>query len=162
MKKLKVYLETSAISYLDQPERGEQSADSHRLWERIKSEEFEAVISDVVIEEIGRCDEQKRDTLNDYLDEIEYTAVKIDRRAVDVASRFVDLSILKKKSFTDCLHIAAAIVSGCDVIVSWNFAHIVNHKTMMGVKAVTALEGYDDLLIYTPSTLIGGEEDDTP
>jgi hypothetical protein len=41
--------------------------------------------------------------------------------------------------------------------VSWNFKHIVNHKIIMGVKAVTALEGYDDLLIYTPSMLTGGE-----
>ena len=161
MRKLKIYLETSAISYLDQPERGDQSVDSHRLWERIKAGEFEAVISDVVIEEIGRCDEQKRDTLNDYLNEIEYITVKIDRIAVDVASRFVDLAILKERNFVDCLHIAAAITSGCDAIVSWNFSHIVKHKTMMGVKAVTALEGYDDLLIYTPSVIAGGEEDDT-
>jgi hypothetical protein len=51
--------------------------------------------------------------------------------------------------------------SGCDAIVSWNFKHIVNHKTMMGVKAVTALEGYDDLLIYTPSVLVGGETNDS-
>ena len=27
-----------------------------------------------------------------------------------------------------------------------------------GVKAVTALEGYDDLLIFTPSILIGGDQ----
>ena len=162
MKKLKIYLETSAISYLDQPERGDQSADSHRLWEKIKAGEFEVVISNVVEAEIGDCDEPKRDVLNGYLDEIEYSTVKIDRRAVEIASRFVDLAILKQKSFDDCQHIASAITSGCDVIVSWNFNHIVNLKTMSGVKAVTALEGYDDLLICTPSTLIGGEENDTP
>jgi len=161
MKKLRIYAETSVISYLDQPERGELFIDTHRLWERIKAGEFEVVISNVVETEIRDCDERKRDILNGYLDEIDHITTKIDRRTVEVASRFVDLSILKKKSFSDCLHIAAAIVSGCDVIVSWNFGHIVNHKTMMGVKAVTALEGYDDLLIYTPSTLVGGEDDDT-
>jgi hypothetical protein len=83
--------------------------------------------------------------------------MSIDAHGVEIASRFIDLGILRQKSFNDCQHIAAAIISGCDVIVSWNFKHIVNHKTMMGVKAVTALEGYDDLLIYTPSILIGGE-----
>jgi hypothetical protein len=35
---------------------------------------------------------------------------------------------------------------------------MVNHKTIMGAKAVTALEGYDDILIYAPLSLIGGEE----
>jgi hypothetical protein len=51
-------------------------------------------------------------------------------------------------------------VSECDAIISWNFKHIVNHKTMMGIKAVTALEGYNDLLIYTPAILTGGEAND--
>jgi len=37
----------------------------------------------------------------------------------------------------------------------------VNHKTIMGVKAITALEGYSDMMIYTPSILIGGDTDDT-
>jgi hypothetical protein len=42
-------------------------------------------------------------------------------------------------------------------VVSWNFKHIVNHKTIEGVKAVVALEGYKDVLIYSPLILIGGE-----
>jgi hypothetical protein len=92
---------------------------------------------------------------------IEHEFIDIDERGVEVASRFVDLGILRQKSFDDCQHMAAAIISGCDVIVSWNFKHIVNHKTMMGVKAVTALEGYGGLLIYTPSILIGGERSDS-
>ena len=161
MKKLKIYVETSVISYLDQPERGDKAVDSHRLWGKIKAGDFETVISNVVEAEIGDCDDLKRDTLNGYLNEIDYATVKIDKRAVEIASRFVDLAILKEKSFDDCQHIAAAITSECDVIVSWNFQHIVNLKTMSGVRAITALEGYDDLLICTPSTLIGGEDDDT-
>jgi hypothetical protein len=32
---------------------------------------------------------------------------------------------------------------------------------MMGVKAVTALAGYKDLLIYAPFVLTGGDENDT-
>jgi hypothetical protein len=72
----------------------------------------------------------------------------------------VDLGILKQKSYGDCQHIAAAIVSRCDAVVSWNFKHIVNHRTMQGVKAITALEGRNDLLIYTPPALLGGEDDE--
>lgn len=77
-----------------------------------------------------------------------------------VADKVIDLGILKQKSYDDCQHIAAAIVSGCDAIVSWNFKHFVNHKTMQGVKAISALEGRSDLLIYTPPALLGGEDDD--
>ena len=63
MKKLRIYLETSAISYLDQPERGDKAVDSHRLWEKIKAGEFEVAISDVAVAEITKCDEHKRSTL---------------------------------------------------------------------------------------------------
>jgi len=157
MKRLKIYLDTSVISYLDQQDAPERMADTHRLWEKIKAGEFDVVISNVTDFEINKCEESKRKILNAYLDEINYTIVTVDDRTVEIAGRFIDLGVLKQKSFNDCQHIAAAIISGCDVIVSWNFKHIVNHKIIMGVKAVTALEGYDDLLIYAPSMLTGGE-----
>jgi hypothetical protein len=32
---------------------------------------------------------------------------------------------------------------------------------MMGVKAITAPEGFGDVLIYAPSVLTGGDENDT-
>jgi predicted nucleic acid-binding protein len=132
-------------------------ADTHRLWDKIKDSEFDVVISDVTEAEIDACGESKRDILNRYLREIDYTVVEVDERTIEIASRFIDLGILRRKSFDDCRHIAAAIVSGCDVIVSWNFRHIVNIKTMKGVKAITALEGYNDVLIFDPPALVGGE-----
>ncbi|GHS94430.1 hypothetical protein AGMMS50276_07070 [Synergistales bacterium] len=157
MKKLRLYLDTSVISYLDQQDVPERMSDTHKLWDRIKMGEFDVVISDVTDTEIRNCEPAKRNTLLGYLEEIMYTTVMIDDKAFEIAERFVDLGILRQKSFDDCQHIAAAIISECDVIVSWNFKHMVNHKTIMGVKAVAALEGYNDILIYTPLTLIGGE-----
>lgn len=56
--------------------------------------------------------------------------------------------------------IDAAILAGCDVIISWNFKHIVNVKTVKGVKVITTLEGYKDLLIYPPSVLLEEGDDD--
>jgi predicted nucleic acid-binding protein len=157
VKKLRVYLDTSVISHLDAPDVPDKEADTRRLWEDIRAGKYEVFISPVVVNEIEACYEAKRETLKRYLTEIDYSIVAIDDKAFDIASRFVDLGILRQKSFDDCQHIAAAIISGCDIIVSWNFKHIVNHKTTMGVKAITALEGYNDLLIYAPSSLIGGE-----
>ena len=85
--------------------------------------------------------------------------VHTDEDTVALAEKFIDfVGILKKKSFDDCQHIAAAILAGCDIITFWNFKHIVNVKTVRGVKTITTLEGYKDLLIYPPSVLL--EEDD--
>ena len=77
-----------------------------------------------------------------------------------IADKVIELGILKQKDYDDCQHIGAAIVSGCDDIVSWNFKHIVNSKTMNGIKAVTALESKKELLIYTPQSIFKGEGDD--
>jgi hypothetical protein len=65
-----------------------------------------------------------------------YVILDVDIRELnkcnEIAGRFIDLGILKQSSFEDCRHIANAIVSGCDAIVSWNFRHIVNVKTQRG------------------------------
>ena len=40
--------------------------------------------------------------------------------------------------------------------VLWNFKHIVNVKTIRGIKAITTYEGYKDLMIYPPAALLEG------
>ena len=93
-----------------------------------------------------------------YLDAIDYTVVEISENTIKLAEKFIDFGILKQKSFDDCQHIAAAILANFDLIVSWNFKRIVNVKTIRGVKAISTLEGYKDLLIYPPSILLEWEE----
>ena len=88
------------------------------------------------------------------------TIIETDERTVILAEKFIDLGFLKRKSYDDCRHIAAAILTGCDFIVSWNFKHIVNVKTIRGIRAVTTYEGYKDLMIYPPSALLEEEEED--
>jgi predicted nucleic acid-binding protein len=161
MKKLKIYIETSAISYLDQPERGEQSLDSHRLWEKLKAGEFEAFISPVVIEELGRCNEPKRSILLKHLHSISCTPLQSNVEVAELAVAYIKAGVLSQHSFDDCQHIAYACVYNCDIIVSWNFRHMVNHRTISGVRSVNALVGYKEMLIYTPTMLIeGGTENE--
>lgn len=74
-----------------------------------------------------------------------------------IALPVIDFGILREKSKDDCRHIAVAILTGCDIIVSWNFKQIVNPKTMRGVKMVTTSERYKDLMICTPTMLVEGE-----
>ena len=160
MKKLKIYLETSAISYLDQPERGDQSVDSHRLWEKLKAGEYEAFISPVVAEELDRCEEPKRKVLQEYLHMIPSTMLQGDAEVAELSMAYVNAGILSQKKFDDCQHIAYACVYNCDIIVSWNFKHMVNHRTISGVKGVNALAGYREMLIYTPTFLVEGGADE--
>ena len=160
MRKLKVYLDTSVVSYLYQTDAPEKMQNTLDLWELFKNKVYEVYISDIVVREISGCNEKKLKILLDYLEQIDYNIIETDEDTVELAEKFIDFGILKQKSFDDCQHIAAAILAGCDIITSWNFKHIVNIKTVRGVKVITTLEGYKDLLIYPPSVLIESEDDD--
>lgn len=160
MNKIKIYLDTSVISYLDQMDVPEQMKETQEVWELFKKGLYEIYISDVVVYEINKCSGEKRKTLLDYLDRIEYNIIETDEGTVELAEKFIDFGFLKRKSYDDCRHIAAAILAGCDFIISWNFKHIVNVRTIRGIKAITTYEGYKDLMIYPPSALLGEEDED--
>ena len=59
-----------------------------------------------------------------------------------------------KKIYLDRLHIASAIYSGCNIIVSWNFEHMVNVKTIDGVRMVCLAHNTPPVDIYTPTVLL--------
>jgi predicted nucleic acid-binding protein len=154
MKKQKIYLDTSVISYLDQPEREEKWEESHTLWDIIKSDTYNVYISDVTIEEIQKCEETKRSVLFKYLAEINYTKLVITEETENLAEKIISNKILKRKSYDDCLHIASAVISECDMIISWNFKHLVNVETIDGIRAINIIEKYKTINIYSPSMLI--------
>ena len=158
-RKIKVYLDTSVISYLDQQDAPEQMQETREVWERIKAGQYEVFISDVVLRELADCKEEaKRDLLIGHLAEIKYNLIAVDDDIAKLAEKIVTKGVLKQKNIDDCQHIAAAILSDCDIIVSWNFKHIVNVKTIRGIKVITTVEGYKDLLIYQPTALLNEED----
>lgn len=90
-----------------------------------------------------------------------YTRVESDSVTVALASRFIDFGVLKEGNFDDCRHKAAALLAGCDVIASWNFYHMVTPDTMIRTRAIATTEGYKDIVICSPPSLInGGSEDE--
>lgn len=87
-----------------------------------------------------------------------FTTLDISNDAAEVAQQIIDMGILTQKSYDDCQHIGAAVVNECDCIISWNFKHIVNIKTIRGVRAITNLKGYRPIEILNPSVLLESEE----
>ena len=157
MRKLKVYLDTSVISHLLQDDVPEKMADTRQLWEMFKAGKYEVYLSTVTLREIEKCSEPKRNVLYDYLSDIEYTKLEINAEILELAQKIIDMGILTPKSYDDCQHIAAAVVNACDCIISWNFKHIVNIKTIRGIRAITNLEGYKGIDIINPSVLLESE-----
>ena len=157
-KKLKIYLDTSVVSYLLQEDVPEKMEITNQLWELFKQGQFELYLSNVTMKEISKCPEPKRSQLIRRLDDVEYTLVEVADNALDIAEQLVSMKILPAKCYDDCQHIAAAVECGCDCIVSWNFKHIVNIRTIRGVRAITNLKGYKPIEILNPSVLLESEE----
>ena len=136
----------------------EKMADTRKLWELFKQNKYDAYLSQVTLQEIEDCPEPRRSELRTYLDQVEYDVLAISQEVLDVAKKIIELGILTQKSFDDCQHIGAAIVGGCDCIASWNFKHIVNVKTIRGIRAITSIQGYKPIEIWSPSVLLESGE----
>ena len=161
MRKLKLYLDTSVIGNLDALDAPDKQADTLMLWDDIIDGEYDVFLSYVVFAELDRCPEEKRRVLMRYIAQIQYNNIEASAEITALADEFIKHGILKQKSHDDAQHLAAAMVAGCDVVASWNFKHMVNHKTINGVKIVSALTKYRDVSIYTPMMLLGGDDDDS-
>ena len=125
---------------------------------RRRARKYDVYLSTITLEEIESCPEPKRNNLYKYLEKIDYELVRIDDIAASIAQQIIDIGILTKKSYDDCQHIGAAIASECDCIISWNFKHIVNIKTIRGIRAITNLKGHKPIEILSPSVLLESEE----
>lgn len=158
MRKLKVYLDTSVISHLEQEDVPEKMEQTKKVWDILQTGKYEVVISDLVLVEINECKEPKRTILKEYLAQINYERVEITEEAEEIANEIIKEGILNPKSFDDCLHIASAILNDCNIIVSWNFKHMVNVDTINGVRRITFAKRYNNIDIYAPYVLLNEKD----
>jgi hypothetical protein len=54
----------------------------------------------------------------------------------------------------DAEHIASATVADADMIVSWNFKHIVHYEKISGYQGVNLLHGYSAIRIFSPREVV--------
>lgn len=153
-KKLRVYLDTSVISYLKQDDAAEKMKITNDLWKRFSLDSFDICLSDLTLLEIGRCEEPKVSYLRNKLNEINYKRFEINDTVTRLAKEIIKVGILTEKSIEDCQHIAVALLNECDIILSWNFKHLVNIKTIDGVRAISMIKGYKNINILNPMTLL--------
>jgi len=85
--------------------------------------------------------------------------VDVTDEALALQKAYLNAKILTPKWEDDALHIALATVHGCDLIVSWNFQHIVHFQKIPKYNAVNALHGYDEIAIHSPSEVISNDEE---
>ncbi|MHC4444150.1 MAG: PIN domain-containing protein [Planctomycetota bacterium] len=153
MRILKLYLDTSIVSFALADDISEQDREiTCRLCEEINNGKFEGFISEVVLRELSNTKYiAKRDKFFKFLEVIELNEVlNIDKEVIDLASKYIDEKIIPAQHMDDALHIALSSVNGLDILVSWNFKHLVRHKTRVEVTGVNTLLGYKNVDICSP------------
>lgn len=157
MRKLKIYLDTSIISHLQQEDVPEKMQETIELWEQFKKrEDISVVISDLVIREVSQCREPKRSFLLAQLVQLNYEMAKTTDEERNLANIYLQNGVLKEKSLDDLTHIALATLNDCRYIVSWNFKHFVNPKTIKAVNAINLSLNLSQVDIFSPSMMLGG------
>ena len=157
MRKLGLYLDTSIISFALSEDISDDNRNvTFKLIEKINEGKYEGFISDVVIRELGGTrDAVKRERLFELVDSMELNEVlAVDEEIDGVADKYIEEGIIPAVYRDDALHIALTSVEGLDILVSWNFRHLVKHKTRIEVTGVNTLLGYKTIDICTPWEVI--------
>ncbi|MGL6225409.1 MAG: hypothetical protein ACRC10_02145 [Thermoguttaceae bacterium] len=67
-----------------------------------------------------------------------------------LAEQYIAENVVGPTSLDDCKHIALATLAKADVLVSWNFRHIVNVSRIKGYNGINMKLGYSQIEIRTP------------
>lgn len=150
-KRLEIYLDTSVPNAYFDEKNSLRKEITKRFWKRF--EEYDVFISDLVLAEINDIgDEGKKKDLVTLLGGIKILSSKEDEIKA-LAQEYVSRGIIPIKHIEDAIHIAVASFHSMDVLISWNFEHIVKLKTKREVNAINMLVGYNQLEIVEPSMI---------
>lgn len=124
-------------------------------WEGLK-EKYEVYISEIVEAEINANPDLELKTKIYNLVK-DFRVLEVTPEVRNLAEEYIKNELFSEENFRDALHIAVATINNMDVLVSWNFNHIVNYETKRKVKAVNLLKGYRDIDIESPVEMGGGK-----
>ena len=148
MRRLSVYIENSVIGgYYDTV--FEEA--TKKLFEKFRAGEYQAVIS---THTFGELNNGAPEHIKMNLETISYKKFDITEEMMQLSGKYMDEGIVSEQYRSDALHIAIATVLGVDVLVSWNFKHIVNLNKINLFNSVNLKEGYNLLEIRTPLEVI--------
>jgi len=153
--KQRIYIDTSVVGgYFDE----EFKEVTIKLFERLNNNEIIFVVSDLLDLELINAPQQVREHLLQYSVD-KFQRVELTEEAIKLAETYIDEKVVGRTSLEDCRHIAMATIHKVDVLVSWNFKHIVNLDRIKGYNSVNLRLGYSMIEIRSPKDLVNYEND---
>jgi len=128
-----------------------------QLFERVKLNQIICVYSDLTETELLNAPEIIRNFFKQ-LPNKNLERVIVTDEILTLASKYVAEKVVGQTSFDDCVHIATATIIKADILVSWNFKHIVNVYRIRGYNSINLRSNYQALEIRSPKEIIEYEE----
>ena len=147
---VKVYVDTSVFGGCFDAEFEEWS---NKLMEEFKLGLKVVVISDLTLKELEDAPPDVRSSVDEIpKEQKEYVILNDEARVL--ARHYIEEGAVSERYLVDAQHIGIATVNRVDVLVSWNFRHIVNLTRIRLYNSVNLKYGYPLLEIRSPREVL--------
>ncbi len=148
--RLQVYLDTSVFSAYFDSRTTDRQRETEAFWAR--RAEFALATSELARDELRQApDHIHRRRLLGLLRGFKILVVTDEMQAL--GQRYVQEGVFTPTMFNDAVHVAAAVISRQDVLLSWNFRHLVNRRRRAKVNEVNIDAGLPTIEILAPPEL---------
>ena len=128
-----------------------------QLFERVKLGKVICVFSDLTETELLDAPENVKEHFKN-LQKENVERVLVTDEILTLSSKYVAEKVVGQTSFDDCIHIATATIYKVDILVSWNFKHIVNVYRIRGYNSINIRSNYQSLEIRSPKEILEYED----
>lgn len=148
--KFRVYADTSVFGGCSDNEFSEYSK---KLVNEFKQGIKRLIISDLTLKELENAPVEVQEILHEIPEKFkEYILLEYDSRFL--AQKYIEEKAISQKHMIDSQHIAMASVNRVNVLVSWNFKHIVNLRRINLYNSTNLKYGYPIIEIRSPREVI--------
>ena len=147
---MRVYIDTSIVGGCFDDEFSEESK---ALFEMAKRGKITLLISNILADELSIAPKRVQNVITG-LPQGSFEIIHENEDSRRLRDQYLNAGIVGATHTNDAHHVAIATVSGADMIVSWNFKHIVHYKKIRQFNNVNTQSGYDEIEIYSPLEVI--------
>jgi len=124
-----------------------------QFFEEARQGQFVMVVSNVTLDELALAPDAVRAFLAD-LPPQQVGIINTSPESDDLRNAYLEAAVVGPASSNDTAHVAVATIFNVDLMVSWNFKHIVHFEKIGGYEGVNSLRGYRSPRIYSPREVV--------
>jgi predicted nucleic acid-binding protein len=155
MAVIRTYCDTSVFGGVFDDEF---SSTSRTFFQQVKMGRFRLLVSDITRAEVAGAPSQVKELFDGLLGDMELVAV--NEHILTLRDAYVKAGIVGARSKDDAAHVAAATVAGAELIVSWNFRHIVHFDKIRHYNEVNTAHGFSVVDIHSPLEVVEYEDEE--